>query len=296
MANKKEAKDAAVEETGLAVQSTQQLATGNEEVTDLSQLSDLQGLASRPSELDPHDLSGTEDIGVNDVRLPRLAIAQGLSTQVIPGDSSYIEGLKLFDFFNDVTGTVYGPGPIVVVPVRRHIHYIEFDANDRRIPLDLDVPPGDARTKWTKDPQNPTGKGIPPAATEFGEFICYLLRPGHAPEPIVVSIKTTNKWNKKAVSDWTTFIKLRGTAIYTGMYHLLSKPEKNDSGTFGTYVVKNAGFIPVKTPAGAALWNMAKKLHDDLEGKVIIVSREAGADDFNPSEIEAQGALAAPGM
>src|SRR5689334_5754562 len=70
---------------------------------------------------------GSQDITVQDIRLPRLAIAQGLSPQMIPDTSQFIDGLRLFDLFNDVTGEVYGRGPIKFVPVHWHVKHIEYE-------------------------------------------------------------------------------------------------------------------------------------------------------------------------
>jgi hypothetical protein len=259
---------------------------------DLSSLSDIEPVALKPQTGDPLDLAGTEDIDPNEIRLPRLAVAQGLSPQMIPTEGTYIKGLELFTMFNDVTSEMYGNGPLTVVPVQRHVTRIEFDPLDQKVPLDREVPANDPRTKWTK---NEKGEGVPPRATEFVEFTCLLLRKGKAPEPIVVSIKTTNKYMRAAAELWTTFIKLRGTAIYRGMYHIISKAEKGKTKegqdtNFGVFVVKNAGFLPIDTPAGAMLLSMAKDFYESLQGKTIIVNREgndAGDTSFNVSDLEA---------
>lgn len=239
---------------------------------------DVLASKERPSDVDPNDLAGLEDIDRNRIKLPRLAIAQGLSKQLDPEQSDYVDGLKLYELFNNTTKAVYGRGPLVVIPVKTWVKWIEFDPDNRGVPLDLDVPPGDARTKWTKSAEA-GGKGVPPRATEYVEFACVLLAPGFEPEPIVVSIKTTNKWNRKAADDWTTYIGMRNAAIYRGLYHISSKPEKNDEGTFGTFVVKNAGWVPTGTDAGKALLEMAKSFHESLASKVIDVQREPGMDD-----------------
>jgi hypothetical protein len=254
--------------------------------TDLATIGEIAGTLDRPKSLDQNDRTGTEGIGADEIRLPRLAIAQGLSPQMTPGDAQYIEGLKLFDMFNDLTGEVYGKGPITFVPVRRDVKRIEFiPRSEGGGIVDLDVPVNDPRLRWTVE----GGERVPPKATEFVEFIILMLRPGKAPEPIVLSIKGTNKWNRRASSQLTTFIKLRNAAIYAGLYKVDTlTPAKNDSGTFGVPVAKNAGFIPVDTPAGAALFEFAKKFHESLKGKTVVVDREPGSDDFEPNDIEQQ--------
>jgi hypothetical protein len=172
------------------------------------------------------------------------------------------------------------------VPIRRDVRRIEFTPRSEGGGIvDLDVPRDDVRMQWTEDAR---GNRVPPVATEFVEFVILMLRAGRQPEPIVLSIKTTNKWNKRASDQLTTFIKLRGAAIYSGLYTIDTKtPAKNDKGTFGVPTLKNAGFIPVDTPQGAALYQHAKKFHESLEGKMIVVDREV--DDSMAANPEDSG-------
>lgn len=266
------------------------------EVTEeaLMEMSSIQGTMDRPKGLDPNDLSGTEDIDLNEIKLPRLAIAQGLSKQIIPGEGVYIQGLAIGQMFNDVTSTVYGNGPLTVVPILRRVSRIEFDPDNKGVPLDRNVPANDPRMQWTKDPNDPTGKkGIPPRATEYVEFICWILQPGKRPDPVVVSIKTTNKYQRAAADLWTTLVGTRRSAIYTGLYHISSKMEKgkNKEGQetiFGVFIVKNAGYIPMDTPVGAALVAQAKAFHEELKGKNITVNRDEEDSRFDGDAIEAE--------
>jgi len=275
----------------MAKEKDQELAVrSNEEL--MLQFGEITGVESRPADLDPHDLSGTEDITQDEIRLPRLAIAQGLSKQLVPTEGVFIKGLTIGEMFNDVTGEIYGNGPLTVVPLKRTVTRIEFDPNDKKVPLDTKVPAGDKRTEWTKDAE---GKGVPPRATEYVEYVSLLLKQGKVPEPIMVSIKTTNKYQRAAAKLWTTFVALRGAAIYRGLYTLVSKIEKgmNKDGQetlFGVFIVKNAGFIPSDKPAGRALIEYAKGFHERLQGKTIVVNRETAEDNdgFDPEEIEQQ--------
>lgn len=239
-------------------------------------------LAERPSFIPEGDTTGTEGITGEDIRFSRLSIAQGLSTQLIEGDSSYINDLKMFDLFNDLTGTVYGKGPLYFIPVRRDVRRIEFDPNVRGIPLDMNVPPNDPRTAWTKDDD---GKRIPPRATKFNEFVILLLLKGVPAEPMVLSIKDTNKFNRKAVERLNGFIKMhaskgkKSVPIYGVVYSIASKSEKNDNGTFGVPVIDQVGFVPTQE-----LFNQAKDFAASLEGKTIVITREPGEDDDLPPQ------------
>jgi hypothetical protein len=247
----------------------------DQETTDLAKIGEIVGTLERPKSLE-QDLAGTEGIGPEDVRLPRLAIAQGLSPQITPGDARFIQGLALFDMFNDLTEEIYGKGPITFVPVRRDVRRIEFiPRSEGGGIVDMDVPAGDPRLKWTVE----DGIKRPPRATTFIEFVVLMLRPGKAPEPIVLSIKGTNKENRRASDKLTTVVKMR-PPIYASLLKIdTTVPAKNDKGTFGVPRIKDAGFIPKDSPAGAALFEYAKRFHESLEGKTIVVEREPGDDD-----------------
>jgi hypothetical protein len=248
------------------------------------------GVATRPQSLDPNDVSGTENIDADEVKLPRIGIAQGLSPQMTPGDTQYIDSLKLFMMFNDQTNEVYGHGPMTFVPIRRDVRRIEFTPrSEGGGVVDLDVPKSDPRLKWTKsDPSLPKAD-VPPAATEFVEFVVLLLRKGKAPEPIMLSIATKNKWNRRAADKITSVSKIRRAPIYANLFSIdTSIPGKNDKGTFGVPTVRDLGFIPKDTPAGGLLYAHCEAFHRSLEGKVIVVQREPGEDptDFDTNAME----------
>jgi hypothetical protein len=236
----------------------------------------------RPSFIET-STEGTEGITADDLKLPRLAIAQGLSPQMLPGDSAYIDGLKLFQLFNDLTGEIYGNGPIKFVIGRRDVKRIEFDPNDRKVPIDLDVPANDERNYWTKDEN---GRGVAPRATKFVEFIVLLLRDGHPPQPVVISISETNKFSRKASERLTGFTKMRQppVPIYAGLYTVETKSEKNDKGTFGVFVFRNHADGLIQDEA---TYRLAQAFCRGLQGKDIHVQREAGDDSFDVDAMDA---------
>lgn len=227
-----------------------------------------------PDFIDKGDATGTEDITSEDLRMPRLAIAQGLSPQLLRGNSDHIEGLQMFDIFNDLTQENYGQGPIYFIPIKREVRRIEFVPREEGGGIkDLDVPPNDPRTFWTVD--DVTGERIPPTATKFVEFVV-LISKSNGVEPIVLSIKDTNKWNRRAAERLTGFIKLphpkHGVLpIYAKIYSLESKTESNDKGTFGVPVIKQTGLVQDPN-----IYKFAKSFRKSLEGKVIVIQREPG--------------------
>lgn len=252
--------------------------------------------SDRPDFIPEGDTTGTEGIGVDDIRLPRLAIAQGLSHEMTPGDAKYIEGLTMFDLFNDFTQERYGKGPLTFVVIRRDVRRIEFKPrSEGGGVVDMNVPANDPRTMWTDDPDDPT-KRIPPKATKFNEYVIWLLKPGvPEPETILLSIKDTNKFNRKATTDLNGFIKShaskgkKSVPIYGVAYAIHVVPEKNDKGTFGTPVIKQAG----KDGKPAFITNQdffaaAAKYELSLRGKNIVTDRTPGEDDMDFEAISAE--------
>jgi hypothetical protein len=265
--------------------------------TGLAAFGDIQGVAERPASIDPLDRSGKEEITADEIRLPRLTIAQGLHPQLVPGDGQHIPGLVIGNMFNDVTEEIYGNGPLTVVPIYRHVARLEFDKNDKKVVLARDIPAGDDRFKWSKG-TGPNGEDEPPRATEFVEFVSLLLRPGKEPERVVVSIKTTNKEMRAAAKLWTTYIDTRNGPIYSGLYRLTSTiirgtNKKGQQTMYGVFVVKNAGYIPKDTPAGAGLYEYAKLFHEASVGKTVVVEREAADvnDDFDTEKMDREASM-----
>jgi len=251
-------------------------------------------LVARPSFIES-STEGTDDIEQDDIKLPRLCIAQGLSAQMIPDDPMRIEGLQLFDFFNDLTNEVYRRyeevnkpdfAPLVFVPVKRQVKRIRFDPEDRRIPLQMDVPTTDPGCKWTTDPD--TGERKPPTVTKFVEFVCLLVSgtitddtfkwDGNEPEPIVISIQDTNKFNTLSHKRLSGFIKMKRPAapIYAGVYTATPATGKNDKGTFGVFKFGQCGFV-----LDAKLYETAKAAFASFQDKEVDVTREPGDEpDF----------------
>lgn len=253
----------------------------------------------RPKSLGRDDVSGTEGIDPDEVRLPRLSIAQGLSPQMTPGDTKHIEGLTLFDMFNDQSREVYRKGPMTFIAIRRDWKAIEFTPrSEGGGVVDLNVPKKDPRLKWTWSTPELKASGakadVPPKAVIIIEFTALLLRKGKAPEPIVFGIALKNKWNRDAEAAITGTLAQRSAPIYMSMFSVdTTVPGKNDKGTFGVPTIRDLGYIPKDTPAGAALAAYAKGLHERWKDKKIVSDVED--EDVDDSMANNPEAPAGPG-
>lgn len=243
------------------------------------------GFEERPDFIPEGDKSGTEGITQDDIRLPRLGIAQGLSPQLTPGDSQFIDGLRMFEMFNDTTKDVYGNGPLYFIIVRRDVKCIEFRPRSEGGGIvDMNVPRNDKRVTDWRDAQEPGGKRLPPPATLFNEYIAMLIKADGELEPIVISIKNTNKYNRRAATDLNGYIKMyasqgkKSVPLYGVIYSIKSKFEKNDNGTFGVPVFTAEGFIPKTQPE---MFEKVKAYAESLADKEVTIQREPGDDDFD---------------
>lgn len=201
---------------------------------------------------------GSESITTEDLVMPRLALAQSLSPEVEDGNPKFIEGLKVGDAFNTLTGEVYGKEPLDVVIVRVDTpRYIEFD--ESRNIVDFNVAPDDPRTRFGAD-------GEKPVATKFMEYVALL---GDENEPIALSFKGSGL---KTARQLNGLIKFRNADSYASVFELTPTKQKNDKGTFYTFAVRLAGNADEDTFAYAA------QVYESIAGKQLVTER-GDADD-----------------
>lgn len=178
---------------------------------------------------------GKENIGREDLAIPRLALAQKMSPEIDPEQpDKFIEGLKIGDLFNNQTKENYGPGPLeFVVLYIAPPKWIEFNSPEPGSGIkDMDVPHDDPRTRWTKGAD---GKGIKPAATKFYNFIVMLL-PNF--EIIGLSFKSTGL--KVATKLNLLITNRRKAPIYAGKYVLGTATAQGPKGPYKIYTVDNS--------------------------------------------------------
>lgn len=245
------------------------------------QTTGVEVLDERPDDLVAGDVSGTEGIGRDDMLMPRLALAQGLSPQLRPGDPKYIQGLALGQVFNNVTNEVYGTGPWHIVVVRRDPpRGIEFHPREKGGGVkDISVPLDDPRMQFTKDEQ---GRSVPPVATRFYDFYVLMLEPVKALrdcELVALSFKSSGLLTARL---FNTLIKQRGAfPLYAGVYSLSAVMTTNQKGTFASFKVDNAGWL------GTADREVAREIFEAIKDRTITVDREVEAEVVDP---DAEGA------
>jgi hypothetical protein len=227
--------------------------------------------------------AGLENLDRNELKLPRLALAQGLSPQLDPDKPEFIEDLRQGDLFNSVTGEVFGRGPLYFTVLRiekpRHIEFIPREQGGGVV--DLNVPAGDPRTKFTTDEE---GNSVPPVATKFLDFLIALLPLNpDAPEEamksvIALSCKSTALKAAKVLNSLLMYRSPKPT--YAARFVLYSVKETNKKGTYWAYSIANA---PVSGGGGWIVdpreFALSKSLHDTMQTTEVLVDRDGAATE-----------------
>jgi len=207
---------------------------------------------------------GTEHLTKTDLLMPRLALAQGLSPQLNPDKPEYVDGLRLGDAFNKVTGRIYGRGPWEIAIIRADPpRWVEFFPREEGGGVkDPNVPHGDPRTQWRAD-------GRKPVATMFYDYIVLFLEDQ---EPIALSFKATGIKTAKLLN---TLIKLRGQIpLFMGRYSMKAVMTKGAKGDYAVLQIQNAGHVEDH----ATLRFLANQFNA-FKDKPLNIDREPGEDD-----------------
>jgi len=244
---------------------------------------------TRPSFIPVGD-EGTEHITREDLQIPRLALAQGLTPQVTAG----LEGFSVGMLFNSISNKIYGKGPIYFYILRADKpRFIEFYPRETGGGVkDMNVAAGDPRTQFTVGPQ---GQSIKPAATKFYDYFILMepFTPDNFMEQLIaLSFKSSGL---KMARQLNMFIKQRQTPIWSGRYVMRTKIMTNAKGTFAVYDIDNAGW-----PPDDETMHLLKSTYESLKDRQVIVHYEsAGGDDSFDAETlerEAEEARQAPRM
>ena len=242
------------------------------------------GALERPSYLKDDDARGTEHITKDDVQFPRLAIAQGLSPQMLEENSRYLEGLHIGDLFNNLTNQNYGKGPLEFTVVRadppRGVEF--YPRKEGGGVRDINVSLNDPRMMFTK---NAAGESINPVATMFRDFVIMLLP---SRELIAISFKSTSL---KVGKDLNTLMKFRRAPSFAGKYTLTTGMDTNNKGTFAVPVIRNSEKTDDETDEGRPGWvngeifELGEGIYEGIKERPLNIEREPGDDDAVPFDV-----------
>jgi hypothetical protein len=211
-------------------------------------------------------VEGAENIENGDYLMPRLAVCGKQTPQFDENHERHIPDLKLGQFFNSISGEIFG-STIYVVPL------IEGKTRAKYRPYDEQGPPyclsvdgkhgeGDPGGECKQCPQRlftpgTNGKNAKPLCTEIYNY-AVLVMPGiHQPELrtdglllweshprldtfSILRFKSTSYPQGQA---WNSLLRMRNRAWYTQVYKVSSYAKSDGKNSWHIPIVENAGWL-----------------------------------------------------
>jgi hypothetical protein len=208
--------------------------------------------SSLPTPFNENMPLGTENISSDDVLMPRLKLAQAISNEINKTHADFVEGLGVGDLWNTVSGKIYGEGPLLFSILVAHApRAVEFSPlTEGGGIIDLHVPLTDPRMNFGED-------GSPPQATKFYDYVLWL----HATNELIALSLARSAI--KAAKSLNGLIRMRGTAIFSGIYTVNSVQKSSSQGNYQSWRFRNEGTVTK---------NQAKQfedLHRSLQGTIL---------------------------
>lgn len=221
---------------------------------------------------------GSENVGTEDLIIPRLEIVQALSPAITPNDPGFIPGAKQGDLINSASRKVYGDS-VFVVPV--HYSKLWLVWRDRQAGggfLGAYGTPQEAEARAEKEGGQKAGVSIVDTPTH----LCLLIdtKSGEVNEIMISMPRTKAKISRQ----WNSMIKLAGGDRFSRVYRIGTQSQKNAKGTFYNFTVAQLGF-PVRP-----VYEAAEKLYEAIQSgqrKVVMDTRFMSPGSAEPDDVDA---------
>ena len=182
---------------------------------------------------------GNEQVGTEDLIIPRLEIVQALSPCLKKTDPAYIEGCDQGMLFNNLTRELYGD-EVLVMPIyfrKEFLLWVDRTKSDGAGGFRGSYPTA-AAAQEKKDELTDEGEQhlqIVDTAQQFSLIVHSNART----EDIVVSMA---KSKMKVSRRWNSLIRLATGDRFSRVYKITTVEEQGKKGTYYNYAVDVAGF------------------------------------------------------
>lgn len=208
---------------------------------------------------------GTENVGVEDLTIPRIEVVQSLSPCRKKTDPNYIEGAEEGMLYNNVTRELYGE-KVNVVPVGFVKEYIVWKDRDAGGGFRGAFPTFEAAEEARKALPENEGDDCESLDTAQ-QFVLVVHDDGRVEEAVVSMSKSKMKVSRK----WNSLIRIGGGDSFSRVYTLAAVSEVNSKNQdYYNFAVKSAGF------PSEAVYRRAEKLYEAVSGGMVQANR--GAD------------------
>lgn len=218
---------------------------------------------------------GSENVGQEDVIIPRLEIVQALSPAMKEGDPGYIPEARAGMLMNSVTKQLYGKEVVVIPVIYMKQHLVWKARKDKQ---------GKALEGGFFGAYNSEQEARERAEAEGGEagnievidtpqHLCLLIDPNRGTtEEVMISMPRTKA---KISRQWNSMIRLAGGDRFSRAYKVSTALEKKAQGDYYNFAIAQLGF-PNK-----ALYLQAEALYNQVQdGRAI----KMDVNDYGPAE------------
>jgi hypothetical protein len=223
---------------------------------------------------------GTDGLGHDDVRPPRLSLAQAMSPQLKKTDPKYIQGLSEGQLYNDLTTENYGEGPIEMVVImflgKRAMEFAPMDEGGGIV--DFDVPLNDPRCAFTT---GANGERVKPVATTFYDYLVWLPETS---EVCALSMKNTQLKVAKSLNSLLKLPLKIGDQIvaqppaWARTFLLGTAAESKDKYTWANFTLRPKGITD------EAVRETAASLYAAYAEKNVVIERDTDAAEESDEE------------
>lgn len=231
--------------------------------------------------------AGSENIGKDDVIIPRLSLVQSMSPELKKTKPEYIEGAEEGSAFNTVTRELY-PQPVTVVPVAYNRRFIEWVPREKGGGLvNPDHDPG-ILDQCQKTDQGKMVLGNGNEVVDTPEHFVLIIKPDGSVQQAVISMssskaKVSRRWNSVIqgiqIKNPKTGAMVNPPRWYK-TYRVTTVDESNDRGDFKNWRIE-PGEDLLSTEGGADVYRMAKQFYE------LIKAGAVKAEVEEPSNTEA---------
>ena len=216
---------------------------------------------------------GQENVGIEDLTIPRIDVIQSQSKQRKKNDPKYIEGAEEGMLFNTVSGKLYG-SKLFICPVYFRKEWVIWKNQDAgggfngAFATEAEAKAVMRENGWDTETLKKDGHDIPTyEAIDTGQHFCLVLDTSDmTTEEAVISM---SKSKMKASRQLNTLAKMAGGDRFSRVYEVSAVEDQNKQGQdFFNMSVKQLGFAP------EPVYRQAEKLYEAISSGQRDVNRE----------------------
>lgn len=207
-------------------------------------------LDERPSWLTEDSMRGSEDVGINDIILPRIDVLQAISPQVKKKDPKYIEGAEQGMVFNTVSNELYGDS-LLFVPVMFQREFIVWQDRDSGGGFKGAFRTEEEAERERRQLENPD---LHEVVETHVHFILILRDDGRMEEAVMSLAKSKRKVSRKL----NTLAQMIPGDRFGRVYKLSAVEVNGAKGEYWSFDVAPMGYAPKEA------WEKGKDTYDAI--------------------------------